>query len=127
MSRIFKPFLIAVVLAGAIVAGVAYAYSKFELPYRNRAYPGVKVMGTEVGGMNAQEIFALATSKLQTQYNTPLITLKAADRISSYKLSELGIGANPAPIVEKALQFGREGGLSERIRIRTEAQQNGLI
>ena len=126
MSRIFKPFLIAVVLAGVIVSGVAYAYSKFELPYRNRAYPGVKVMGTEVGGMNAQEIFALATSKLQLQYNTPLITLKAADRTSSYKLSELGIGANPAPIVEKALQFGREGGLSERIRIRTEAQQNGF-
>lgn len=126
MSRIFKPFVIALMLAGLIVGGVAYAYSTFELPYRNRAYPGVKVMGTEVGGMNAQEIFALTTGKLQSAYNTPFITLKVLDRTSSYKLSELGVGANPAPIVEKALQFGREGTLADRIRIRTDVQQNSI-
>lgn len=126
MVRIFKPFLIALILAGVIIGGAYVAYDRYEKPYINKAYPGIKVLGTSVGGLSPQEIFSLANDKLSTTYNTPLITLNANERKSTYKLSELGMGANPAPMVEKAMQIGREGALTERIRIRSEVQQNGV-
>ncbi|HEY3291574.1 MAG TPA: peptidoglycan binding domain-containing protein, partial [Anaerolineae bacterium] len=99
--------LILVVVIGGIVA--------FQISYSGRALPGVKVQGTDVSGMQPEEIFRVAQAKA-AYFRTPALTLHLLDKTVSMRPADFGAGLDPAATTQKALDVGRGGDLFTRLQ-----------
>jgi len=88
----------------------------FEMAYQERAFPGVRVQGVDVGGMRAEEIFRIAQAHGTGYFQNANVTLRFADRQSVVKPSDLGASLDAGATTANAMRVGREGDLGQRLK-----------
>ncbi|MFN3705238.1 MAG: VanW family protein [Thermoflexales bacterium] len=114
---IFRPLnmLLSLALVGALcIAGLLLYY---HFAHDGRAFPGVRMRGTDLGGMYPEEIFFIAQSHKQF-YISPSVKLRVGERVFTYRPAELGASLDPAETTRIALQTGREGNWLNQARDR---------
>ena len=124
VSRVLRPLylLLATAVVGfTSVAGVAVYH---EVRYRDRAFPGVHLQGTDLSGMTPEEIFDIAQVKAQ-YFRLPAITLRALDQQITLRPADLGIALDPAATTQAVLSAGRQGDLIAQIRQRAQIWWSG--
>ncbi len=124
LRAIFRPLnvLLSTALVGALCAMGVLLYYHFA--HIGRAFPGVHMRGTDLGGMYPEEIFFVAQSHKQF-YLSPSIKLRVGERVFTYRPSDLGASLDPAESTRLALQIGREGDLLAQVRARVELWWRG--
>ena len=111
--------MIWVALAAILIMGAVGGLIAFESSYDGRAYPGVRMQGTDLGGMTPEEIFRAAQSKA-TFFYSPILTLKITGRIVNMRPADFGVALDPAATAQRALDIGRQGDLLKRLRTQAE-------
>jgi len=116
------------VMAAALVVGVACLAGiviYHQTRYDGRAFPGVRLQGTDLSGLSPEEIFDVA--QLQGRYfTTPSIILRATGQTFTYRPADFGVGLDPAETTRAAMNIGREGNLPTQLRKRVEAWWRGV-
>jgi len=87
-----------VLLFGSVLA--------FELYHADRIYPGVRVQGVDVGGMQPDEAGVALTGGLGL--NAPLVTLRGPDRSWDVSPTDLGLRLDARATLAPAYSLGRE-------------------
>ncbi len=102
-----------VLVALAILTGLAVGWAAFERYHHDRVFAGVEAAGVAVGGLTLEE--AALKIALETQNIVPpQLTLKAGDKTIEVPAAELGWKPDPGATAQLAFAVGREG-FSERI------------
>jgi len=125
LRGLFRPLHL---LFAMLVIGLAYVVGMLayhQVNYRDRVFPGVRLQGTDLSGMTAEEVFAIAQLKSQ-YFHLPAITLQAADQRFVFRPADFGAGLDPAKTAQAALAVGRQGDLQTQIRQRFEAWWYGM-
>lgn len=115
-----KALKIAVIAAASLAlllaaSGVA-AVTLFQSRYANRAYPGVMLQGRDVGGLSAEEIFALASTRSDAYFSTATLSLQTPTAVVDLRPADFGAAIDPAATVARALSIGRQGSLLDRLQ-----------
>ena len=95
---------------------ITLALTIFELFYIGKIYPGVKVVGTDLGGIRAQ-IAVDTLSKIGPQG----VTLVINDKETPIETSILGIYYNPENTLISALSLGRTNSFSTNLKQKISA------
>ncbi len=99
-------FVLGLLLAGGIGAGVLYAWGQ---QYDGRVLPGVRVGSTELGGLTRGQAEA-AIANAYGSLSTGQITLTGPDgQTTTISYADIGRGPNTAAVLDAALAAGREG------------------
>jgi len=96
--------VIGLVAAGG--AGSAYAAYRYERSHDSRILPGVKVQGVDVGDMTRAQALA-AVSRRVDQILGQRVTIHAGKGTWKVALSDLGLSADPASAVTRAMRLSR--------------------
>lgn len=80
-------------------------------------YPGVSVMGVELGGMTKKEAVAAVEKELGSQVMSHEVIFQYGDKKWEYTFEEMGATADAASIVDRAFAVGRSGDLRQRVQI----------
>lgn len=113
ISKVFKGTLV----AGLVIVMVAFSYGRVMASsyFGSLITEGLKVDGQLLGSLNQQEALELLADKKRA-YAGKKIRLSYDNQQFSYTYEELGVTVNLEQTVQKALQFGRRGGLQQRYR-----------
>lgn len=115
LKGVFNPlYLLGAALLAPLAAGAA-GLLIFQAAYAERAFPGVRLQGQDVGGMRAEEIFRLAQKKGADYFLSPNVTLKIGEREVSLRPADLGAGLDAGATTRNALAVGREGNVWTRL------------
>jgi vancomycin resistance protein YoaR len=126
LKGVFNPlYLLGSLLMVPLVAG-ALGLLLFQASYANRAYPGVRLQGTDVGGMRVEEIFRIAQKKGDTYFQSPNVTLRIADKQASLRPADLGAGLDAGATTLNALSIGRDADLWSRLKVQARAWWLGI-
>lgn len=87
---------------------IIFATLVYQVRYLNRIYPGVSVIGVDVGGLTQAEA-ATAVGVRVPDYLSRSITIETAERSWTFSGQELGIRIDIAVVVNKAYTVGRDG------------------
>lgn len=91
----------------------------FSAAYAGKIYPGVSVNGLHVGGLSREE--ALAKLDLESQkYNSQQLQVRYYETNLRIPVKALGVSYRPQA-VERAVRFGREGGVAQQLSNRLRA------
>ncbi len=77
-------------------------------------YPGVSVMGIELGGKTLNEARTLINQEVNEQILTHEVVLVYEDIEWTYTFEELGVSADTEAIAQRAFDVGRSGDLRQR-------------
>lgn len=86
-------------------------------------YPGVTVMGVDLGGKTKAEAKDLIIDQINGEILDHRVTLKHADQKWTYTFAELGVSADAGEIVDRAFEIGRSGDVRQRIELIQSLQQ----
>lgn len=101
----------AVLAAGAgIGAGMAW-----PARYMGRIYPGVEVLGVELGGLSQAQAAARLDDRL-APFRARAVTFRQEGRTWTASASELGLRVDVSATVDRANRYGRDAGLLGRYR-----------
>ena len=113
----------AIAAAGAVAVCLGillwYVYGK------TTAYPGVRVMGEDVSGMNAAEVQACVSELTSRAFDGAVLTLQAGDRTAELTAGDMSLSYSADGVAETVLAYGREGGLFERLAAIRQARREG--
>ncbi len=99
-------FILGILLAFGIGAGVLYAWSQ---QYDGRVLPGVRVGSTELGGLTPEEAEAAIANAYRSLTNGQ-VTLTGPDgQTTTISYADVGRGPNTAAVLDAALAAGRHG------------------
>lgn len=111
MPRIGAPLLV-LLLALCVVAG---AFGAYQMYLRERAVPGVRVLGEEIGGMTRAEAEARVRAKLGdpnellARFGGEQIILRDGAQVYRAWPWELGFRSDLKPALDTAFQIGHRG------------------
>lgn len=113
---IFEQILLSI-LFGLIIfsAGLLFLIIGYQMVYAGRIYPGVKVAGTEVGGLRVQEAAQLISSSI-TYPNQGKVVLRDGERLWTTSPAQLGLFLDPQTSARKAFEIGRNGWIIDQVR-----------
>ena len=77
-------------------------------------YPGVSVMGVELGGKTLEEAKALINQEVNDQILNHKVVLVHEDKEWTFTFEELGVSADAGVIAQRAFEVGRSGDLRQR-------------
>ncbi len=77
-------------------------------------YPGVSVMGIELGGMTLDEAATLIKREINEQILTHKVVLVHEEKEWTFTFEELGVSADADVIAQRAFEIGRSGDLRQR-------------
>ncbi len=77
-------------------------------------YPGVSVMGIELGGKTLEEAKALINQEVNEQILMHKVVLVHEDKEWTFTFEELGVSADAGVIAQRAFEVGRSGDLRQR-------------
>ncbi len=106
-AKLWLPLTIILGAGGLLIAPI-FAILIYQVIYLDRVYPGVSVMGTDVGGMTQPEVVATLDQKLP-DYLAQTVTIQDGQDTWTYTGQELGIRVDVAILANKAYAIGREG------------------
>jgi vancomycin resistance protein YoaR len=102
--------LFLLVLAGSLLVLVVFALLAYQIIFLNRAYPGVTVADTDVGGMSRSQIIAVVESLARDQLDRP-ITITADDQSWTFTGQQMGMRVDAAATADQVFAVGRHGNL----------------
>jgi vancomycin resistance protein YoaR len=94
--------------AGAGLVLLIFATLIYQIIYLNRVYPGVSVMGLEVGGLTQPQLITAINSHIPEQLARS-ITIEAGGRSWDFTAQELGLRINAPIIARDVYAVGRQG------------------
>ncbi len=100
------------VLIPAIV--IAFLALRFEWTHRDKIYPGVQVMGIDLGGMTREEAQAALVAAAQT-YSPPPIALRYGDQVWQLNAADVGLTVSVDESLNRAFAYGRKGDFIENL------------
>ncbi len=103
-----------IITAAVLVVLVVAIFVGFGLAYANKIYPGVKVNGVPVGGMD-QEQAKMAVTKATTTYQQGQVPVAYANTTQSVDLSEISLTYDVNAAVAEAYGHGRGGNWGNRL------------
>ena len=77
-------------------------------------YPGVTVLGTDLGGKTVDEAVNLIEDAMQNLMQETQVTLQYGDQAWKFSLAELEVSSDAKKAAERAFQVGRSGDLRQR-------------
>lgn len=104
-----------VVVALATLIGLAGALA-WPLAYQGRLYPGVHVLGLDLGGMPRAEAAAALAQRL-APYERQTVTFHLQDQTWTASLQELGVRFDVASTLDRACRHGHRDGILTRYAI----------
>jgi vancomycin resistance protein YoaR len=110
-KRAFRPALF--VLAACLVVP-ALVLLAFAISYNGRVYPGVKVLGTNLGGKNSTEAIA-AIREAAAGYPSGDVQVSGEGHVWTLAASDLGVGIDAETTANTALGIGRDGDLRDNL------------
>jgi vancomycin resistance protein YoaR len=98
--------------ANAIVAVLALIILlvAYQVAFAGRIFPGVRVMGVDLGGQTPEQAQTSLMAVLDT-FDTRSITLRFLDQEWQRRGGEFGLKRDVGPLVSSAFEVGREGNL----------------
>jgi vancomycin resistance protein YoaR len=99
-----------VAIGGGLLILLLFVVLAFQLLFLHRAYPGITVAGTPVGGMTRAEVMAL-TNGLAGDHLNKTITIRVDDQAWTFTGQELGIQIDAAATADLVFKIGRQGNL----------------
>ncbi len=85
----------------------------YSLWYSSRVYPGVEVLGTQLGGMSRQEAVAAIEARAQRDLDRP-VSFQLGQETARVSARELGLQFDAAGTADRALGVGRSGNWVEK-------------
>lgn len=126
MNRVFfQPLAIFLALLISAVVMPAALAAYYARAYAGRVVPGVFLNGTNVGGMSAEEVFAVAQTQARF-YQAPNIELNANGAIFDFKPAEVGSTYDIAATAQSAMQAGRAGDWFENAQTQAKLWWSGI-
>ncbi len=126
LKAVLNPlYLLGAALLVPIATG-ALGLLLFQVSYAERAFPGVRLQGTDVGGLRAEEIFKVAQKKGAAYFQTPNVTLRIADRQANLRPADLGAGLDAGASTLNALSVGRDADVLDRLKAQAYAWWLGV-
>ena len=104
---IITSLLIIFLLGGGIllyIASIKNTVGKWE----NKVYPGVKVYGVELGGMNKEEAVDMVSNKLTTKINEKTIKINIEDKDFEIKYADIESNIDIEEVVREAIEYGKD-------------------
>src|SRR5262245_55335049 len=95
--------LLVVAVGTFIVAGVAYAGFRYEDARADRAMPGVRIAGVDVGGMNRAQMEAALRPSIQELLDRP-VRILVGSRMVVRTAASLGGSVDAEPAIDEALR-----------------------
>jgi vancomycin resistance protein YoaR len=86
----------------------------FEIAFKGKIYPGVKIVGLNVGGMDRVEVRKLLENKISSWEGK--VALVFNNKTWEIKQDDLGIKLDIDSSINKAWGWGRSGSLAQRLR-----------
>jgi vancomycin resistance protein YoaR len=111
--------LIVLVLAGAVALGGWY-----EGQYSGRIYPGVRVLGTDLGGQTQDQARETLGAQIDAFVQQPVV-LAWSDKSWQPTPDQLGLTVNLDRTIDRAFAVGRAGDLPTNWRERLDARNTG--
>ena len=83
-------------------------------------YPGVSIMGVDLGGKTKEEAKELIEQEINEQILNQKVVLTFEDKDWTFSFEELGISADAEVIAQRAFDVGRSGDLRQRAQFVSE-------
>ena len=107
LFRFWLPLLV-ILSAGGVLILMVFTTLIFQVVYLDRVYPGVSVLGVDVGGMSQNELIT-AIERQSPAYLARSITIEAGEQNWMFSGQELGMQVNAAIIADEVFAVGRQG------------------
>jgi len=102
------------VVVGVILGLVALPRGLAGVAYAGRVYPGVQVVGADLGGQTVDQAAATLQARLGAYEQVP-VDVRVGDRRFRLMPGELGFRPDVRRLAQAAYDVGREGGLLVRL------------
>ena len=99
-----------IALTGGVLVLAVFVLLAYQIIFLSRAYPGVYVADTDVGGMTRSQIMAEVDSLAQ-QHLSRSITITADDQSWTFTGQQLGMRVDAAATADQIFEIGRQGNL----------------
>lgn len=109
----------------AVVALLAGSVLAWQMAYAGRIFPGVRVLGTDLGGRTTAEAEAVLAAPAAAAADGR-VTVSAGDTTRATTWRDLGVRLAPAALAAEALAVGRSGNPLERLGDQWTATTRGL-
>ena len=126
MSRSRDSSLVIMILLWILVPAIVLAFLalRFEWTYQDKIYPGVQVMGVDLGGMTRDEAKAVLENAAHT-YSPPPVALRYGDQLWQLTPEDLGVTVSVNDSLNQAFARGRNGTFFEDISSQWETFWRG--
>lgn len=115
-----RAFMVWAAMVGSAVLALLVALIYFQIAYENRIYPGVRIMGAEVGGLTRLQAQAVLVPRANSYLAFP-ITFKHGDQEWTLTAQQAGASLDILGMVEQAYAVGRHGSLLVNLREQWQA------
>lgn len=115
--------LITVGLGLLTIIAIAFVIG-FNLWYGSRVYPGVKVLGIDLGGKSVNQATVLIRDRMARNLAEPIV-LRYGKATYNVPAPKLGLNVNARATARRAYEYGRSGGLLHSIGARLQAWRGG--
>lgn len=96
------------VISGGILATLIFAIVIYQVIHLDRIYPGVSVMGVDVGGMTQPEAMTALNARVP-EHLSHAVTIEAGGETWTFTGQELGMRVDVQVMANKAYAIGRNG------------------
>lgn len=117
-------FVVYVVAINALVASLAVLV--FEWRHQSRIYPGVTVLGLDVGGLELHQAMTLLDQQLNPYQGEPL-TLRYGQQSWRLSASDLGVSLDAPATAVSAYAVGRKATILESLKEQAQALRQGHL
>ncbi|MEJ2510787.1 MAG: VanW family protein [Anaerolineales bacterium] len=118
---------LAVLLGGGLIAiaSMFLINTAVSVILLGKIFPGVSIMGVDVGGLNRTEAVRLLETRI-TYPKQGLVAFEDQGKVWTYKPEELGLYLDYAASVNQAYRVGRSGWPWDRLNQRLQVWQDGV-
>jgi vancomycin resistance protein YoaR len=117
-------FVVYVVAVNVLLASLAVLV--FEWRHQNRIYPGVTVLGLDVGGLELHQAMTLLDRQFNPYQGEPL-TLRYGQQSWSVSASDLGVSLDAGATAVSAYAVGRKATFVESLKEQAQALRHGQV
>lgn len=98
----------------------------YQVWYSNRIYPGVSMLGVDMGGLTPEEAEQVISISFPYPQNGK-VTLKYQDKSWDYTPAALGLTLDPKASASNAFAIGREGSYFHKVNTYLSAARSSII
>jgi len=98
----------------------------YQVWYNGRIYPGVSMLGVDLGGLTPREAEDVISASFPYPQNGK-VTLKFEDKSWNFTPAGLGLFLDPKASAQNALLIGREGSYFHKLNTQLSAARSGVI